>query len=206
MTYEYMFKFIVVGNSGVGKSSLLSRFTEQKFKISHEPTIGVEIGARTITIDGHLIKIQVWDTVGQESFHSLTRSYYRAAAGALLVYDVTRRDTFDSISKWLQNAEQEVANLQSILIGNKVDLSDRIQVQTEEGKKFADQHGLLFKETSAKDNLCIDEAFNEVAERIYQKIISGEINIENNLSGIKKPPKENLTEENISNHKKRKCC
>lgn len=99
--YDYLFKFIIIGDSNVGKSCLLLRFTEEKFKSEHEPTLGVEFGSKHVKIQDQLIKIQIWDTAGQESFKSITRSYYKGSIAALLVYDITKRDSFDNIAKWL---------------------------------------------------------------------------------------------------------
>merc|ERR1711908_147532 len=106
MSYAYLFKYIIIGDTGVGKSCLLLQFTDRRFQPIHDLTIGVEFGARMITIDKKQIKLQIWDTAGQESFRSITRSYYRGAAGALLVYDITRRETFNSLASWLDDARQ----------------------------------------------------------------------------------------------------
>merc|ERR1712214_167019 len=103
MSYSYLFKYIIIGDTGVGKSCLLLQFTDKRFQPVHDLTIGVEFGARMINIEGKQIKLQIWDTAGQESFRSITRSYYRGAAGALLVYDITRRDTFNHLTTWLED-------------------------------------------------------------------------------------------------------
>ena len=122
------------------------------------------------------VKLQIWDTAGQESFRSITRSYYRGAAGALLVYDITRRDTFQHLSRWLEEAKQHAQPIMVILlIGNKNDLEHRRAVSTEEGKAFADANGLLFMETSAKTAYNVEQAFLKTADEIYKKIQSGEI-------------------------------
>merc|ERR1712072_165860 len=106
MSYDYLFKYIIIGDTGVGKSCLLLQFTDRRFQPIHDLTIGVEFGARMITIDKKQIKLQIWDTAGQESFRSITRSYYRGAAGALLVYDITRRETFTHLTSWLEESKQ----------------------------------------------------------------------------------------------------
>uniref|UniRef100_A0A3B5A4K9 RAB2A, member RAS oncogene family n=1 Tax=Stegastes partitus TaxID=144197 RepID=A0A3B5A4K9_9TELE len=144
---------------GVGKSCLLLQFTDKRFQPVHDLTIGVEFGARMITIDGKQIKLQIWDTAGQESFRSITRSYYRGAAGALLVYDITRRDTFNHLTTWLEDARQHSnSNMVIMLIGNKSDLESRREVKKEEGEAFAREHGLIFMETSAKTASNVEEA------------------------------------------------
>ncbi|GFP78738.1 RAS-related protein rabb1c [Phtheirospermum japonicum] len=151
MSYAYLFKYIIIGDTGVGKSCLLLQFTDKRFQPVHDLTIGVEFGARMITIDNRPIKLQIWDTAGQESFRSITRSYYRGAAGALLVYDITRRETFNHLASWLEDARQHAnANMSIMLIGNKCDLAHRRAVSTEEGEQFAKENGLIFMEASAK--------------------------------------------------------
>ncbi|KAK2554805.1 Ras-related protein Rab-2 [Acropora cervicornis] len=158
MSYAYLFKYIIIGDTGVGKSCLLLQFTDKRFQPVHDLTIGVEFGARMITIDGKQIKLQIWDTAGQESFRSITRSYYRGAAGALLVYDITR------------------------------DLEARRDVKKEEGEAFAREHGLIFMETSAKTAANVEEAFINTAKEIYQKIQEGVFDINNEANGIKIGP------------------
>lgn len=149
-------------------------------------TIGVEFGARLVHVEGKQIKLQIWDTAGQESFRSITRSYYRGAAGALLVYDITRRETFEHLASWLEDARQHAnPNMTIMLIGNKADLSQRRAVSVEEGEEFAREHGLLFLETSAKTSLNVDEAFLETATKIYGKVEQGMIDARNDSYGIK---------------------
>jgi len=163
-----MFKYIVVGDSAVGKSCLLLQFVDKKFEDQHELTIGVEFGSRTITIDNCQVKLQIWDTAGQEKFRSITRSYYRGAAGALLVYDITRRETFEHLSNWIEDCKKYSSqNIVVMLIGNKSDLESSRQVTTAEGQSFAEKHGLYFKETSAKTAENVDEAFIKTAQEIY---------------------------------------
>lgn len=170
----------------MGKSCLLLQFTDKRFQPVHDLTIGVEFGARLVHVDGKHIKLQIWDTAGQESFRSITRSYYRGAAGALLVYDITRRETFDHLASWLEDARQHAnPNMTIILVGNKADLSQRRAVSLEEGEDFAREHGLLFLETSAKTSLNVDEAFLETATKIYDKVKQGTIDARNDSYGIK---------------------
>uniref|UniRef100_A0A8D2ZFX1 RAB2A, member RAS oncogene family n=1 Tax=Scophthalmus maximus TaxID=52904 RepID=A0A8D2ZFX1_SCOMX len=182
MAYAYLFKYIIIGDTGVGKSCLLLQFTDKRFQPVHDLTIGVEFGARMITIDGKQIKLQIWDTAGQESFRSITRSYYRGAAGALLVYDITRRDTFNHLTTWLEDARQHSnSNMVIMLIGNKSDLESRREVKKEEGEAFAREHGLIFMETSAKTASNVEEAFINTAKEIYEKIQEGVFDINNEL-------------------------
>uniref|UniRef100_A0AAQ5ZAU6 RAB2A, member RAS oncogene family n=1 Tax=Amphiprion ocellaris TaxID=80972 RepID=A0AAQ5ZAU6_AMPOC len=187
--------------SGVGKSCLLLQFTDKRFQPVHDLTIGVEFGARMITIDGKQIKLQIWDTAGQESFRSITRSYYRGAAGALLVYDITRRDTFNHLTTWLEDARQHSnSNMVIMLIGNKSDLESRREVKKEEGEAFAREHGLIFMETSAKTASNVEEAFINTAKEIYEKIQEGVFDI-NNEQENKQPasqPVSRLSSQSVS--------
>lgn len=186
MSYAYLFKYIIIGDTGVGKSCLLLQFTDKRFQPVHDLTIGVEFGARMINIDGKQIKLQIWDTAGQESFRSITRSYYRGAAGALLVYDITRRETFNHLASWLEDARQHAnPNMTIMLIGNKSDLTHRRAVTTEEGEQFAKEHGLIFLETSARTAHNVEDAFINTAREIYRKIQDGVFDVSNESYGIK---------------------
>ena len=170
----------------MGKSALLLQFSDRRFQPVHDLTIGVEFGARMVTVEGKQIKLQIWDTAGSESFQSITRSYYRGAAGALLVYDVTRRETFDHLTRWLEEARQNGnPNMVVMLVGNKVDLEHRRVVSTEEGQKFAQDHGLIFIETSAKTAANVEEAFVGTATAIYRNIENGVYDVTNEAFGIK---------------------
>jgi len=194
MSYAYLFKYIIIGDTGAGKSCLLLQFTDKRFQPVHDLTIGVEFGARLVTIDRRQIKLQIWDTAGQESFRSITRSYYRGAAGALLVYDITRRDTFQHLGRWLEEARQNGnQNMTIMLIGNKCDLEHRRQVTPEEGAKFAQENGLLFMETSAKTAFNVEEAFVKPAQHIYEMIQKGVYDVSNDANGIKVGVTQNNT-------------
>jgi len=186
MAYAYLFKYIIIGDTGVGKSCLLLQFTDKRFQPVHDLTIGVEFGARMISIDNKHIKLQIWDTAGQESFRSITRSYYRGAAGALLVYDITRRETYNHLTRWLEEARQNAnENMSIMLIGNKSDLQHRRAVSQEEGESFAKQNNLIFLETSAKNAHNVEEAFVQTAAKIYQNIQNGVVDLSNEAHGIK---------------------
>ncbi|MCL7036476.1 hypothetical protein MKW94_001951 [Papaver nudicaule] len=186
MSYDYLFKYIIIGDTGVGKSCLLLQFTDQRFQPVHDLTIGVEFGAKMVTIDTRPIKLQIWDTAGQEAFRSITRSYYRGAAGALLVYDITRRETFNHLARWLEDARQHASpNMAIALIGNKCDLAHRRAVTKEEGEQFAKENGLIFMEASARTSQNVNEAFTSTAKRILQNIQDGVFDVSNESSGIK---------------------
>jgi len=168
LPYKYLFKYIIVGDTAVGKSCLLLQFTDKRFQPVHDLTIGVEFGSRTITIDSNQIKLQIWDTAGQEKFRSITRSYYRGAAGCLLVYDITRRETFEHLPTWLDDCRKySNQNITIMLIGNKSDSENKRQVSKEEGEEFARKNNLTFVETSAKTSDNVEHAFFESSRNIY---------------------------------------
>lgn len=168
--YSYLFKFIIIGDEAVGKTCLLLQFTDKRYRTTHQVTVGVEFGSRTVDISGKLIKLQCWDTAGQDRFRSIIRSYYRGAAGALLVYDITRRDSFEHVSQWLQEARANAdPELVITLVGNKCDKVQERQVSYEEGHAFAHRYGLYFLETSAVTGHMVDEAFTVTAKLVYQK-------------------------------------
>ena len=153
----------------------------------HDLTIGVEFGSRTVNLGGMTVKLQIWDTAGQESFRSITRSYYRGAAGALLVYDICRRETFLHLTSWLEDARQHASpNMTIMLIGNKSDLDHMRAVSYEEGQDFAREHGMVFLETSARTAQNVEDAFVRTAAAINTKISSGVIDPSNESSGVKR--------------------
>ena len=199
--YDKLFRYIIVGDMAVGKSCILLQFTDNKFRVQHELTIGVEFGAKTIELNNKTIKIQIWDTAGQEQFQAITRTYYKGAIGALLVYDITRRDTFTHVTKWLEEVKSNSSkHICVILIGNKKDLEDKRQVTYEEGESFARENGLMFLETSAKTAFNVVEAFNLSAQAIL-----------NNIEKTGVDPTENKNKMKIENKpqepaKKGGCC
>lgn len=162
-------KILIIGESGVGKSSLLLRFTEDSFNPDQSLTIGVDFKTKKLTIDGNTVKLALWDTAGQERFRTLTPSYYRDAQGAILVYDVTSQQTFTKLESWLSELEtySTKSNIVKMVVGNKIDMSDR-EVSREEGMKFARRHATLFIEASAKTKDRVQCAFEELVQKIIQ--------------------------------------
>ena len=172
---ENLFKIVLVGDAGVGKTNLLSRYIKGNLPKVPSPTIGVEFATRTVPLpSGGTVKAQIWDTAGQERYRAITSAHYKRAVGALLVYDVVRQDSFENCKRWLEdlkgNAEPDIVVM---LVGNKLDLVERNeaarQVTTELGQKFADQHGLLFQETSAVTTANVKEAFEVLLLQIYNQ-------------------------------------
>lgn len=165
---DYLFKIVLVGDSAVGKSNLLARFARDEFYPNSKSTIGVEFQTQKMNIEGKEIKAQIWDTAGQERFRAVTSAYYRGAVGALLVYDISRRRTFDNIGRWLNELQTHSdMNVVTILVGNKSDLRDAREVTTAEGKALAESQGLFFIETSALDSSNVAAAFQTVVKEIY---------------------------------------
>jgi len=170
--YDYLIKLLLIGDSGVGKSCLLLRFSEDSFTPSFITTIGIDFKIRTVEIDGKKIKLQIWDTAGQERFRTITTAYYRGAMGILLVYDVTDEKSFLSIRNWISNIEQFAQEgVNKILIGNKSDMTSKRVIEFSAGKALADEYGIRFLETSAKNSTNVDEAFISLARDIKKRAI-----------------------------------
>jgi small GTP-binding protein len=169
--YDYLFKVVLIGDSGVGKSNLLSRFTRNEFNLESKSTIGVEFATKSIQADTKTIKAQIWDTAGQERYRAITSAYYRGAVGALLVYDISKRITYDNVARWLKelrdHADQSIVIM---LVGNKKDLRHMRQVQTDEAKEFCKTHKLFFIETSALADSNVTTAFETILKEIYRLI------------------------------------
>ncbi|KAJ4839109.1 Ras- protein raba3 [Turnera subulata] len=165
---DYVFKVVVIGDSAVGKTQILSRFAKNEFCLDSKSTIGVEFQTRTVTIKGKVIKAQIWDTAGQERYRAVTSAYYRGALGAMLVYDITKRPTFDHVARWVEELRAHAdSSIVIMLIGNKADLVDLRAVPTEDAVEFAEDQGLFFSETSALNGDNVDSAFFRVLEEIY---------------------------------------
>ncbi|KAJ8102751.1 ras family-domain-containing protein [Lipomyces tetrasporus] len=169
--YDILIKLLLIGDSGVGKSCLLLRFSEDSFTPSFITTIGIDFKIRTIDLDGKRIKMQIWDTAGQERFRTITTAYYRGAMGILLVYDVTDEKSFNNIRNWFSNVEQHASEgVNKLLIGNKCDWEEKRAVSTEQGKALANELGIPFIEASAKANINVEEAFVSLARQIKQRV------------------------------------
>ncbi|TYJ44613.1 hypothetical protein E1A91_A03G237600v1 [Gossypium mustelinum] len=167
--YDYLFKIVLIGDSGVGKSNLLSRFTRNEFCLESKSTIGVEFATRTLQVEGRTVKAQIWDTAGQERYRAITSAYYRGALGALLVYDVTKPTTFENVSRWLKELRDHAdSNIVIMLIGNKTDLKHLVAVSTEDGQSYAEKEGLSFIETSALEAINVEKAFQTILSEIYR--------------------------------------
>ncbi|KAI3764593.1 hypothetical protein L2E82_14604 [Cichorium intybus] len=170
---DYLFKLLLIGDSGVGKSCLLLRFADDSYLDSYISTIGVDFKIRTVEQDGKTIKLQIWDTAGQERFRTITSSYYRGAHGIIVVYDVTDQDSFKNVKQWLSEIDRYASeNVNKLLVGNKCDLVQNKVVSTEAAKAYADEIGIPFMEASAKEATNVEQAFMAMAASIKDRMAS----------------------------------
>ena len=187
INFDYLLKYIIIGDAAVGKSNLLLRYAHGQFKPEYQLTIGVEFGAKNIQINNQVFRIQIWDTAGQENFRSITRAYYKNSVCALVVYDISSRDSFNNVSTWIEDCKnQSPKTIFMVLVGNKCDLYDKRQVSIEEGRELAEKNNMMFFETSAKDGINVDEIFLNSAHEISTKISQGFYDLQNDTCGIKK--------------------
>lgn len=171
---DYLFKLLLIGDSGVGKSCLLLRFADDTYTESYISTIGVDFKIRTIELDGKTIKLQIWDTAGQERFRTITSSYYRGAHGIIVVYDVTDQESYANVKQWLQEIDRYASeNVNKLLVGNKSDLTTKKVVDNTTAKEFADSLGVPFLETSAKNATNVEQAFMTMAAEIKKRMGPG---------------------------------
>jgi len=209
--YDYLFKIVLIGDSGVGKSNLLSRFTRNEFSLESKSTIGVEFATKSIQAEGKTIKAQIWDTAGQERYRAITSAYYRGAVGALLVYDISKHPTFENVERWLKELRDHAdANTVIMLVGNKSDLRHLRAVSTEEAMAFAEKHNLAFIETSALDATGVDTAFQRILTEIYSLMSRKTMQAEENATALPSGNSIVINAENAggatTKKKKSTCC
>lgn len=198
---EYLFRVLIVGDTGVGKSCFLLRFTENRFKDQHNVTIGVEFGAKSLSVEGRVVKLQIWDTAGQESFRSITRSFYRKADGVLLMYDITNEQSFNNCSSWIQEIQENVPEQGNVLylVGNQVDAESR-EVTVQQAQALTQQYKLSgYKETSAKTGENVETVFQEFAKILVDRALYQNAPAKSSTStlSLKSTP---------STKKNKKCC
>ncbi|KAF8894794.1 GTPase [Infundibulicybe gibba] len=171
--YDYIFKVVFVGDTGAGKTNLLSRFAHDKFDLNSKPTIGVEFSNRFVTVDGKVIKAHIWDIAGQERYRAATSAYYRGAVGVLLVYDITRYASYVNVTRWLKEIRDLAdSNIFIVLVGNKSDLKHLRAVPTDETRAFAAENNLSFIETSALDTSNVEGVFQTLLTDVYHRFSS----------------------------------
>ncbi|KAG6505568.1 ras-related protein RABA1f-like [Zingiber officinale] len=204
--YDYLFKVVLIGDSGVGKSNLLSRFTRNEFSLESKATIGVEFATRSIRVEDKVIKAQIWDTAGQERYRAITSAYYRGAVGALLVYDVTRHITFENVERWLKELRDHTeSNIVIMLVGNKADLRHLRAVSTDDAKTFAENENTFFMETSALESTNVDIAFTEVLTQIHNVTSRKALEASDDQATLPKGQTINIGDD-VSAIKKASCC
>ena len=187
--YDHLFKLLLIGDSGVGKSCLLLRFADDTYTESYISTIGVDFKIRNVEQDGKNIKLQIWDTAGQERFRTITSSYYRGAHGIIIVYDITDMESFNNVKTWLQEIEKFASdNVNKLLVGNKSDLTAQRQVDTQVAKEFADSLGIPFLETSAKTSTNVEQAFNKMTAEIKSRMQTQGPGGNGRPGGVRLPP------------------
>ena len=206
MVIELNIKLLIVGDSNVGKTSLLLQYTDNYYPDQHTATIGFEYKIKTFQYKDYKIKLQIWDTAGQERFHSITNNFFHNADGILFVYDITSRQSFNGVKVWIKEAE-EIGNFyKRLLIGNKCDLSDKRNISIEELEKYCEEKNIDFFETSAKENIYLVEAFNKIVELILENKTDEEIIRE---FGVKKSSLS-ISSRNLgskkNNNKNQRCC
>ncbi|XP_074563085.1 ras-related protein RABA1f-like [Curcuma longa] len=204
--YDYLFKVVLIGDSGVGKSNLLSRFTRNEFSLESKSTIGVEFATRSISVEDKVIKAQIWDTAGQERYRAITSAYYRGAVGALLVYDVTRHITFENVERWLKELRDHTeSNIVIMLVGNKADLRHLRAVSTDDAKTFAENENTFFMETSALESTNVETAFTEVLTQIHHVTSRKALEASDDQATLPKGQTINIGDD-VSAIKKASCC
>ncbi|KAK6132783.1 hypothetical protein DH2020_033461 [Rehmannia glutinosa] len=206
--YDYLFKLVLIGDSGVGKSNLLSRFTRNEFSLESKATIGVEFATRSIRVEDKIIKAQIWDTAGQERYRAITSAYYRGAVGALLVYDVTRHVTFENVERWLKELRDHTdQNIVIMLVGNKADLRHLRAVSTEDVTAFAEREKTYFMETSALESMNVENAFTEALTQIYHVVSRKALDIGDDPAALPKGQTINVgSKDDVSAVRKVGCC
>ncbi|CAK58179.1 unnamed protein product (macronuclear) [Paramecium tetraurelia] len=185
MTYDYLFKYIMVGDPGVGKTSIMLQLLGKRFGQEQKDLLGEEFGTKFIKVDDLQIKLQVWDDLWSLRYKSIPISFYRPAAGVLVVYDVIKRESFNNAQLWIQEVKDQGSQTAIIiLVGNKTDLESMRQVTTEEGQQLAMEQNILFIETSAKTGYHVDDTFFIITKEIIQKLKSNQIDLLNKNCGI----------------------
>ena len=211
VNFHYLLKYVVIGDSGIGKSNIVLRYINNTFSEEFKTTVGVEFGAKNIEVNNNIYRIQIWDTAGQENFRSIARAYYKNSVCACIVYDITNRSSFQSIQSWIDDCSKQTSKtVLLLLIGNKSDLKDMREVQYEEGEKFAKLHNMIFLETSAKTGENISSIFEESVKQIDQNIIENKYDLDNEQNGIRVGMKKESfvlsKSKTFGKNKKNGCC
>ena len=191
VNFDYLFKYIIIGDAAVGKSNLLLRYAHGQFKPEYQLTIGVEFGAKNVVIRNTTYRIQIWDAGGRESLRKITRTYFKNTVCALVVYDISNRNSFNNVSSWIEDCRyNSPKTIFMVLVGNKSDLADKRQVSTEEGRELAEKYEMKFYETSAKIGENVNDIFYDSVDEIAKKMDQNYYDLENDMCGIKQGNKK----------------
>ena len=203
--YELLYKIIIIGDTCVGKSNILSRYLKDEFREDSKSTVGVELGTKFLKVKDVGTKIQIWDTAGQERYRSITSSYYKGSHGCFIVYDITSEISFENVDKWYQQAQKEASkDVSIILVGNKCDLEDQRKVSKEKGEEKAKQFNIPFFETSALSKIKIDDIFNEMVNNIFERTGGPKNDDDDDIEIINENDK--AVSLNSQEQKKKGCC
>ena len=201
--YDYIMKLILIGDASVGKTNILNKYLKNEFDPNSKSTLGVELGTKNVKIDNKIIKVQIWDTAGQERYKAITSTYYKGAKGAIIVYDITRKLTFDNIDKWIADLKiNGDENIMIFLVGNKSDLNNNREVSKDEGINKSEKYNVPFLETSALQGDNIDRVFEELIQTVY--VNNSEELLEENKKAINNGV--DINEDDKDNNKENKCC
>ena len=214
LNFHYLLKFVIIGDSGVGKSNILLRYIYNSFSDEFKTTVGVEFGAKNIEINKKVYRIQIWDTAGQENFRSIARAYYKNSVCACVVYDISSRTSFEDIQIWIDDCTKQTSkSVLLVLIGNKNDLNDKREVSYEEGEAYAKAHKMLFLEASAKTGHNINAIFERSVKQIAKNISNNVYDLDNDSCGIRIGINkdtfvlgDNEKDDEDENDYKKKCC
>ena len=202
--YDVLFKIVLIGDSFVGKTNIMSKYLKNEFHEDSKATVGVEFGAKKFDIEGKSVKAQIWDTAGQERYKSITTTYYKGAKGALIVYDITRKETFDSVDRWISElVNSGDKNMTMLLIGNKCDLDNQRQVSKEQGEEKAKAFKVAFLETSASSGENLDVAFEMIMKEVYSKC-KNELDEDDGMEEMQMGQEIDLTKKKTVD--KKSCC
>lgn len=206
--YDIIFKVVIIGDTNVGKTGLLGRYLNNEFTDCTKATVGVEFGAKKLRIKDCNVKLQIWDTAGQERYRSITNAYYKGAKGALVVYDITQKSTFESVDKWIKEVKiMGEQDLIIVLVGNKSDLEEKRQVSINEGKQKALNLGIAFIETSAKISTNVDKVFEDISYQITENILANQIEDDMGMDDLVIDRRINITSQQQKNQEKStNCC
>ena len=207
-SYELLYKVIIIGDTAVGKSNILSRYVKDEFSSNSKSTVGVELGIKFLKIKNTKTKIQIWDTAGQERYRAITSSYFKGSNGCFIVYDITNEASFNNIENWYEQIQKETSkDIPILLVGNKCDLEDERKVPIEKGKEKAQNLNCAFFETSALKKINIDKIFEELVNNIYEKTGGNKNDDDINVELVKDDKAVNLNEiKNGENEKKKGGC